>query len=379
MERSIERILTTHTGSLPRPDDLLALVRDKNEGRPRDAAAIDDRVRAAVADVVQRQLATGLDIINDGEQSKPDYSTYIRNRFTGFEGEPLALPMNADLKDFPDFAARSQSARLASGPSCSGPIAWKDWPAVEKDIDNLKKAVAGSGAQEVFMTSVSPGQAARFLPNRYYGSDEAYLAALAEALGREYTAIVNAGFLLQLDCPDLASGRNNQFQHLTLAEFQKVAEMHVELLNHAVADIPPDRMRLHVCWGNYEGPHHRDVPLRDIIAVLLKARPAGLSFEGANPRHAHEWKLFEEAKPPGGKVIIPGAIDSTTNFIEHPELVAQRIVQHARLVGRENVIAGADCGFATFAHRPVVDPDIAWAKLRSLVEGARLASRELWK
>ena len=379
MKRSTERILTTHTGSLPRPDDLVALLRDADEGRLKDQPAFEAGVRAAVTAAVEKQLATGLDVINDGEQSKPDYSTYIKDRLTGFEGESVTLPMGSDLKDFPEFAARWGIGRPAARPTCSGPVAWKDWPAVEKDIDNLRRAVEGRGASELFMTAVSPGQAARFLPNRFYQSDEAYLAALADALTREYHAIVGAGFLLQLDCPDLGSGRNNQFQHLSLQEFQKVAEMHVELLNHAVADIPPQRMRLHVCWGNYEGPHHRDVPLRDIIAILLKARPAGLSFEGANPRHAHEWKVFEEIKLPDGKVIIPGVIDSTTNFIEHPELVAQRLVQYARVVGRENVIAGADCGFATFAARPVVDPKIAWAKLGSMVEGARLASKELWK
>jgi len=227
------------------------------------------------------------------------------------------------------------------------------------------------------MTAVSPGQAARFLVNRHYPTHEAYIHALADVLKREYAAIVRAGFLLQLDCPDLGSGRNNQFQHLSLAEFRRVAALHVEALNAAVADLPPDRMRLHMCWGNYEGPHHRDVPLRDVIDILLTARPAGLSFEGANPRHAHEWKLFESVKLPEGKVLIPGVIDSTTNFIEHPELVAQRLVQYARLVGRDRVIAGVDCGFATFAERPIVDPRIAWAKLEAMVGGARLASRDL--
>jgi 5-methyltetrahydropteroyltriglutamate--homocysteine methyltransferase len=225
---------------------------------------------------------------------------------------------------------------------------------------------------------VSPGQAARFLLNRHYPTDEAYLAALAAVLEREYAAIVAAGFVLQIDCPDLASGRNNQFQHLTLAEFRKVAAMHVEVLNHAVRALPPERLRMHVCWGNYEGPHHRDVALGDIIDILLTARPAGLSIEGANPRHAHEWEVFETVKLPEGKILIPGVLDTTTNFIEHPRLVAQRIAQYARVAGRENVIAGVDCGFATFADRPTVDPEIAWAKLGALVEGAQLASRKLW-
>jgi len=378
MKRSVERILTTHTGSLPRPDDLLALLGERDAGRLKDGAAFESRVRAAVADVVQKQLATGMDVINDGEQGKPDYSTYVKDRLTGFEGESAAPAMGADMKEFPEFAARARVASLVKRPTCSGPIAWRDWAQVEKEIDNLKAAVRDTRAEEVFMTAVSPGQAARFLLNRYYGSDEAYLVALADALKREYRAIVDAGFLLQVDCPDLASGRNNQFQHLTPAEFQKVAAMHVELLNHAVADIPPDRMRLHLCWGNYEGPHHKDVPLKEIIGIVLKARPAALSFEAANPRHEHEWVVFKEVKLPEGKVIIPGVLDSTTNFIEHPELVAQRLVRYARLVGRENVIAGTDCGFATFAERPTVDPRIAWAKLGAMAEGARLASKRLW-
>ena len=370
------QILTTHIGSLPRPDDLAALLRQKDEGAAIDRTGFEARVRSAVDDVVRKQRATGLDIVNDGEQGKPDYSTYIKDRFTGFEGERATMPMGADLKDFPAFAARTRTAASERRPTCSGPIAWKDFSAVEKDIDNLRRAAEQAGVAQVFMTAVSPGQASRFLLNRYYPSHEAYIHALAEVLKREYTAIVRAGFVLQIDCPDLGSGRNNQFQHLTLAEFRKMAAMHVEALNSAVAELPPDRMRMHVCWGNYEGPHHRDVPLRDIIDILLTARPAGLSVEGANPRHAHEWNVFETVRLPEGKVLIPGVIDTTTNFIEHPELVAQRILRYASIVGPERVIAGVDCGFATFASRPTVEPEIAWAKLSSLVEGARLASAE---
>ena len=371
------QILTTHIGSLPRPDDLAALLRQKDEGAMIDRAGFEARVRSAVEDVVRKQRATGLDIVNDGEQGKPDYSTYIKDRFTGFEGEAATMPMGADLKDFPAFAARTRTAASERRPTCSGPIAWRDFGALEKDIENLERAAKGAPGAEVFMTAVSPGQASRFLLNRYYPSHEAYVHALAEVLKREYTAIVGAGFVLQIDCPDLGSGRNNQFQHLTLAEFRKMAAMHVEALNSAVAELPPHRMRMHVCWGNYEGPHHRDVPLRDIIDILLTARPAGLSVEGANPRHAHEWNVFETVRLPEGKVLIPGVLDTTTNFIEHPELVAQRIFQYARVVGPEHVIAAVDCGFATFASRPTVEPEIAWAKLGSLVEGARLASAQL--
>ena len=368
-------IRTTHTGSLPRPDDLLSLLEQQDDGRLADRAAFEARVRAAVDEIVQRQRAIGIDIVNDGEQGKIDYSTYIKDRLTGFEGEPAAPPVGADMKEFPEFAARRPLGASRKRPTCSGPVAWKDWNAVEREIQTLKQATAGAG--EVFMTAVSPGQAARFLLNRYYPTHEAYVAALADVLKREYAAIVNAGFVLQIDCPDLASGRNNQFQDLTLEQFRRVAANHIEALNHAVAGLPPERMRLHVCWGNYEGPHHRDVPLRDIIDILLKARPAGLSVEGANPRHAHEWAVFEEVKLPEAKVLIPGVIDNTTHFIEHPELVAQRLVQYARVVGGDRVIAGVDCGFATFAGRPALDPRIAWAKLATMVEGARLASRKL--
>jgi 5-methyltetrahydropteroyltriglutamate--homocysteine methyltransferase len=373
------RILTTHNGSLPRPDDLLALLQKREMGALTDRPAFEARVRAGVDDIVRKQRAAGLDIVNDGEQGKPDYSTYIKDRLTGFEGETAAMPLGADMKDFPGFAARRPTAAAETRPTCSGPIAWKDFGAVETDIANLKRAAERAGVSDVFMTAVSPGQAARFLLNRYYPSHEAYIHALADVLKREYAAIVGAGFVLQVDCPDLGSGRNNQFQDLTLAEFRKVAAMHVEALNGALAGLPPDRMRLHICWGNYEGPHHKDVALSDIIDILLTARPAGLSVEAANPRHAHEWTVFRDVKLPDGKVVIPGVLDTTTNFIEHPELVAQRIVQYARVVGRERVIAGVDCGFATFAGRPVVEPEIAWAKLASMVEGARLASRELWK
>jgi 5-methyltetrahydropteroyltriglutamate--homocysteine methyltransferase len=261
-------------------------------------------------------------------------------------------------------------------PKCNGPIAWKDFEAVRRDIENLK-AAAGSSDQ-VFMTAVSPGQVARFQGNSYYKSDEEYLWALADVLKDEYKAIADAGFTVQLDCPDLGSGWNGQFRALTLAEFRKIVDLHLDVLNAATRDIPAERMRLHLCWGNYEGPHHHDIPLREIIEPVLRARPAAVSFEGANPRHEHEWNVFADVKLPDGKRIIPGVIDSTTNFIEHPELVAQRIARYAGLVGRENVIAGVDCGFATFAGTPTVLPAIAWAKLGALTEGARIASERLW-
>jgi 5-methyltetrahydropteroyltriglutamate--homocysteine methyltransferase len=379
MKRGAGRILTTHTGSLPRPRDLVALLRDREDGRGLAAAAFQARVRAAVVDAVRRQEETALSVVNDGEQGRADYTVYVKDRLTGFEGDSAPLP-NADAAEFPEWTemARQFAPPFQRRPACTGPIAWKDWPAVEQDIQTLKDATATGTRDEVFMTSPSPGQIGRFLPNRHYPSDEAYLYTLADVMKREYQAIVQAGFTLQVDCPDLALGRHTQFAHLTLGEFRRVAEMHVEVLNHAVADIPPDRMRMHVCWASTGGPHHRDVPLADIVDVVLKGRPAGLMVPGANPRHGHEWKVWRDITLPAGKILIPGVIDSTTNFIEHPELVAERIERYAQMVGRENVIAGCDCGFGTFAGRVQVDTNIVWHKLRSLVEGARLASHALW-
>jgi len=378
MKRSTDRILTTHVGSLPRPDDLTEMLMARDKGVPLDTAAFEARVRRGVGEVVQKQKDAGLDIINDGEWGKPDYSTYIKNRLTGFEGSPTQADPSRDMADFPEFAPYRLPGGLGqlARPKCNGPIGWKDFDAVKKDIDNLK-AAAGD-AVEVFMTAASPGQVARFQGNEYYKSDEEYLWALGNALKDEYQAITDAGFVLQLDCPDLGSGWNGQFRNLTLEEFRKVVDMHLEVLDAAIAGIPPEQVRLHLCWGNYEGPHNHDIPLREIIEPVLRSRPGAVSFEGANPRHEHEWKVFEEVKLPDGKLVIPGVIDSTTNFIEHPEVVAQRIERFATVVGRENVIAGADCGFATFANAPTVVPAITWAKFASLVEGARIASSRLW-
>jgi 5-methyltetrahydropteroyltriglutamate--homocysteine methyltransferase len=381
MNRSDHRILTTHTGSLPRSADLLPHLRARKRGQPTDDAQFQAAVTAAVAEVVRRQVEAGIDVVSDGEQGKPDYSTYIKDRLTGFQGEPVSLGPTRDQLDFPDYAEALPGLKggRPSGPACSGPIAWKDFSAVERDIGNLDAALRATPATEAFMSAVSPGQAARFMPNHYFKSNDEYLSTLAKALSREYEAIVAAGFILQLDCPDLASGWNNQYRHLTLPEFRSVVAMHVEVLNEAVRNIPAERMRIHLCWGNYEGPHNHDIPLRDILEPVLKAKPAGLSFEGANPRHAHEWKVFREIRLPPGKVLIPGVIDSTTNFVEHPELVAERICNYASLVGRDSVIAGTDCGFATSALDDMIFPSIAWAKLRALAEGARLASEQLWR
>jgi 5-methyltetrahydropteroyltriglutamate--homocysteine methyltransferase len=379
MKRSTDRILTTHTGSLPRPPDLTAMLEALDGGGAFDQAAFEARVRSAVAEIVRRQVEAGVDVVNDGEQGKVGYSTYVRHRLTGFGGQS-AVPSRADWADFPEAAARAERRSAVSRPSCNGPIDWRDRAAVGTDVANLRAAIDGSRPAEAFMTAASPGVIAHFLRNDYYPSREAYLARLVDVMKEEYDAIVQAGFVLQIDCPDLAMGRHLAFPTLSNAEFVKIAEANVEALNHALRDLPPDRMRLHLCWGNYEGPHHRDIPLNEIIRVVLKARPQGLSFEGSNPRHEHEWVVFREVKLPDDKVIIPGVLDSTTNFIEHPELVAQRLVRYAEVVGRERVIAGTDCGFATFGRSTLlVEPEITWAKFASMAEGARLASAQLWR
>jgi 5-methyltetrahydropteroyltriglutamate--homocysteine methyltransferase len=379
MRRSTHGILTTHTGSLPRPKDLLGLLQEREEGRLGDEAKLHERTRGAVRDAVTRQVETGLSVVNDGEQGRSDYTVYVKDRLTGFSGESAPWP-NPDVDEFPEWTemARQFAPPFQKRPACTGPVAWKDWPAVERDIRNLKDAAGAAGAQEVFMTSPSPGQIGRFLQNRHYKSDEEYLYTLAEVMKREYRAIVEAGLILQVDCPDLALGRHTQFAHLTLDEFRRVAAMHVEVLNHALAELPADRVRMHICWASTGGPHHRDVPLRDIVDVIVKARPGAFVIAGANPRHEHEWKVWRDVRLPEGKILVAGVIDSTSNFIEHPELVAERIGRYANMVGRENVIAGVDCGFGTFAGRVQVDTNIVWHKLRALVDGARLASAELW-
>ena len=367
MKRSKERILTTHTGSLPRRPDLLEMLLRREEGQPVDDDKFEALVRAAVGETVLKQADAGVDVLNDGEQGKPGYTVYVKDRLTGFEGEEPAPRPSREAVDFPEYFQRRTRGRTVRRPACTGPVAWKNRDAVDKDIVNLKAALEGVNAEEVFMTAASPGNVASYHKNRYYGSDEEYLFTMADVLKEEYDAIIRAGFLLQVDCPDLTTSR------------RKSVELRVEVLNHALRDIPPDRARMHVCWGNSEGPHHLDVPLSEIIDILLRARPAGLSIEGANPRHEHEWNVFERVKVPEGTVLIPGVLDSTTNFIEHPELVAQRIVRYAKVVGRENVIAGTDCGFGTnVTDTPVVDGRIVWAKLQAMAEGARIASQELW-
>jgi len=381
MIRSTERFLTTHTGSLPRPDDLVLSMYAKEEGAPVDGAGLAARVRSAVAEVVRRQIDAGIDIVNDGEMSKPSYATYIKDRLDGFGGSGNTF-VYQDLAQFPKLTQRvfgdpGRSRRKT--PACNAPIKVRDADAARIDVENLKAALAGPKAKHAFMSAASPGLVSLFFRNDYYPSQEAYLFAIAEAMRQEYETVAGAGFVLQIDCPDLAMGRHIQYAALSLAEFRKRAGMHVEALNHALSNVAPEKLRMHLCWGNYEGPHHCDVPLADIMDIVVLARPDAISFEAANPRHGHEWTLFERFRLPAGKVLIPGVIESKSNFIEHPELVAQRLGRYAKLVGRENVIAGSDCGYGTWVGQAAVDPDVVWAKMAAMADGARIASKQFWQ
>jgi 5-methyltetrahydropteroyltriglutamate--homocysteine methyltransferase len=347
---------------------------------PVEPAALAAHVREAVAEVVKKQAAAGIDIVNDGEMSKPSYATYVKDRLAGFGGSGNTF-VYQDLVAFPNLARRvfgdpGRSRRKT--PACNAPISVRDAAAARTDVENLKSAVAGVQAGEAFMSAASPGVISLFFRNDHYKDQETYLFAIADAMRHEYETVANAGIVLQIDCPDLAMGRHIQYADLSLPEFRKRAALHVEALNHALANISPEQVRMHLCWGNYEGPHHCDVPLADIIDIVLTARPAAISFEAANPRHAHEWELFERVKLPAGKVLIPGVIESKSNFIEHPELIAQRVARYAKLVGRENVIAGSDCGFGTWVGQAAVDPDVVWAKMAAMAEGARIASKKFW-
>lgn len=383
MKRSTERVLTTHTGSLPRPKDLVELLWKHDAGETVDGSLFDARVAEAVADAVAAQIKAGIDIVNDGEMGKVSYFSYVVDRLTGFEGsaEPSRAPPR-DLADFPTYMAFRETVtgkrKKLSRPVCTEPVAFRGIEAVQTDISNLRVGSQGA-VEENFLSSASPGLIAMFLRNEYYDTREKYLFALADAMKTEYDAITDAGILLQLDCPDLALSYNAMHYDEGVDGFRRRIADNIAALNHATRDIPSDRMRMHLCWGNYEGPHHCDIPLNDIIDLVLTARPAALSFEGANPAHQHEYAVWDDVKLPEGKIIMPGVIDSTTNFIEHPEVVAQRIVRYAERVGRENVIPGTDCGFGTGAGLGAVDDDIVWAKLAALAEGARRASAALWR
>ncbi len=352
----------------------------KERGETIDPAAFGAAMRAGVTEQVRRQVACGIDVVSDGETSKIGYSTYIKDRLSGFGGEHTVKP-HLDMKDHPDLRQRMVAF---TGPQsfkrtcCIGPVELVDGSAVDEDVAAFKAALADSGAVEGFMNAASPGLVASFQPNQFYPTHDAYIEAVGRAMQPEYAAIVDAGLVLQVDCPDLAMSRHTGFQDLTLPEFLARAEAQVEVLNAALRDLPADSLRMHICWGNYEGPHDHDVPLEQILPIVLRAKPQAISFEASNPRHAHEWTVWQRVELPDDKVLIPGVIDTSTNFVEHPELVAERICRFAAIVGRERVIAGTDCGFGTFAGHGKIVPAIAWKKLASLVEGARLASARLW-
>ncbi len=380
MKTSSERILTTHVGSLPRPDDAVALLLRKDRGEAYDQAEFDRVMRRAVADIVKRQVEIGLDVVSDGETSKIGYATYIKDRFNGFGGDFTPKP-HLDLADHPEFRKRmtaflgSQTFRRLT---CIAPVSIKDRNAAKFDVENFRSALASSSATEGFLNAASPGVVSSFQPNRYYPSHEAYIEALVAVLQPEYEAIANAGLLLQIDCPDVAMSRHTGFQDLSEADFLKRAAFDIEALNHALANVPANQVRVHVCWGNYEGPHDHDIALEKILPIVLRAKAQAISFEAANPRHEHEWVVWRDAKLPDDKILIPGVLNSSSNYVEHPELVAQRIERFADAVGRERVIAGTDCGFGTFAAYSKVDPAIAFKKLRALAQGAAIASKRLW-
>lgn len=378
---ALDRIPATHVGSLPRNDEMTALLFARERGEPVDEAAFQAAAAAAVDDIVARQVASGIDIVSDGEMSKISYATYIKDRLTGFDGDAPRTPPR-DLEDFPSFMARQAKGGgtpTYRRPMCVGDVTVKDDAPLHADLAAFSAAVAAHApAGGAFMTAASPGVIAQFQPNRHYATQGDYLAALGAAMRPEYEAIVAAGFTLQLDCPDLALGRNMMYKDKSDDEFLEMAHLHVDVMNDALRNIPKDKVRVHTCWGNYEGPHHHDIPVDMLFPVIRRLNVGAWSFESCNPRHAHEWELFEGADLPDDLVLIPGMLDSTSNFIEHPRGIAQRLERFASIVGRERVIAGTDCGFSTFAGFGLVDPDITWAKFRALAQGAAMASDRLW-
>lgn len=380
MKKSIDRILTTHVGSLPRSQAVTDVVFAKDNNTLADDMDYAGTITDAVTAIVKRQVELGLDVVSDGEMSKISYATYISDRLTGFGGDSPRAP-GQDLLDVPRFMKRLADGGATAQykrPCCIGAIQPKNTDDAQTDLANLNSAASAVGAFETFMNAASPGVIALFQPNEYYASKDEYLEALAEAMRHEYEAIVAAGVILQVDAPDFGMGRHTMYKDRSVEEYLELVETHVEVLNHALRNIPADQVRMHMCWGNYEGPHHHDVDMEYLLPIMLKVNVQGLLFEGANPRHAHEWTVFNDIAIPEDKVLIPGVLDTTTNYVEHPKLVAQRISNYANIVGRERVIAGTDCGFSTFAGFGPIDADIVYMKLRALVEGAELASKKLW-
>jgi 5-methyltetrahydropteroyltriglutamate--homocysteine methyltransferase len=380
MKLSTDRILTTHVGSLPRSAPVVTQLLMRERGDGVDQTTFDRVMREGVSEVVRQQIAAGIDVVSDGETAKISYATYVKDRLSGFGGDNERL-IAKDLQPFEDFRTRMTvfaGKQTFKRQACIGPVEVIERESLRKDIENLRAACERHRPHEAFLNSASPGVVSAFQPNRYYPTHEAYVEAVGAAMQEEYEAIAAAGFVLQLDCPDIAMARHTGFQQLSEAEFLARAEHQVEVLNHALRNIPSSALRMHVCWGNYEGPHDHDIPLAKIMHVVLKAKPAAILFEASNPRHAHEWAVWRDTKIPDDKVLVPGLLTSTSNYVEHPELIAQRIQQFADIVGRERVMAGTDCGFGTFAGIGKMDPGISWLKLASLVEGARLASARLW-
>ena len=376
-----DRILTTHTGSLPRPDDLIQWMWAKGDGIPVDERILAERVASAVQGVVDKQKQAGISVVNDGEMSKPSYATYVKDRLSGFGGQSPEGYFFADLAEFPrsaELVTANPGRRKRSAPACTRPIEVEDRDAAARDMVNLMAAAERTGVEATFSSAASPGVISLFFSNEFYDTDEAYLFAIAEAMRHEYEAIASAGAFVQLDCPDLAMGRHTAYARLDREAFRKRVAMNIEALNHAVRNIPAERLRMHLCWGNYPGPHHCDVPMSEIIDLVWQAKPSTILFEAANPRHAHEWRIFEEHELPDDKRICPGMIEPQSNYIEHPKLVAQRIERYANLVGKERVMAGVDCGFSVHVGMTGIDPDVVWAKLSALAEGAAIASERLW-
>ncbi len=380
MRLSTERILTTHVGSMPRTQTVVDMLMARENQSDYDPVAFDTVMREAVDAVVARQVQTGIDIVSDGEVSKISYATYIKDRLSGFGGDkPRQIAV--DLQPYPEFRARMAifaGKQAFKRQACIGPIAMVERESMHKDIANLRAAMERHGPADVFMNAASPGVVAAFQPNEYYPTHEAYVEAITVAMREEYEAIAAAGIVLQIDCPDLAMAHHTGFQDLTEEQFLRRASFHVEALNEALRNVPANQLRMHVCWGNYEGPHDHDIDVEKVLPTILKAKPAAILFEAANPRHAHEWLAWSRARIPDDKVLVPGLLTSTSNYVEHPELIAQRICVFADIVGRERVLAGTDCGFGTFAGIGKMDAQISYAKLAALVEGARRASERLW-
>jgi 5-methyltetrahydropteroyltriglutamate--homocysteine methyltransferase len=383
MKLSTDRILTTHTGSLPRPEELVRLTYEQEDGKPVDHDVMAAAQARAVEQVVRSQAEAGIDVISDGEMAKPGFINYLTSRLTGYEGRAGAWVLD-DLKEFPSLLMEQYGGEAGAHivmRTCTGDIRYVGQDAVAADIAMLSNTIADAGVVEGFLPAASPGSFAMAAPNQHYDSYEDYLFAIARALREEYRAVVGSGLLLQLDCPDLPMAMHTTGWDDTAKRigYQKYLELHVAALNEAVADLPPDRMRMHICWGNYEGPHHLDVPLTEVLPAVFEARPAAISFEAANPRHEHEWEDLAKLKIPDDKILVPGVIDVKTNVLEHPRLVAQRVVRFADIVGRERVIAGTDCGFGTFVGFGAINDTVAWLKLGALAQGARLASESLWR